>query len=125
LSCSDTPPVLIQRPPPHALFLCTPPPPTALYTLSLHDALPISVANPTAITRPALAISIGVRRRTAAWIPSSSRRSLSCAIASTRDRKSTRLNSSHVSISYAVFCLKKKTRKKHISTHLAEEPHMS
>src|SRR5699024_11552939 len=28
----------------------------------------------------------------------------------TRDRKSTRLNSSHVSISYAVFCLKKKTR---------------
>src|SRR5699024_12690711 len=28
-----------------------------------------------------------------------------------RDRKSTRLNSSHVSISYAVFCLKKKTRK--------------
>src|SRR5699024_12802333 len=29
-----------------------------------------------------------------------------------RDRKSTRLNSSHVSISYAVFCLKKKTKKK-------------
>src|SRR5207249_9581171 len=30
-----------------------------------------------------------------------------------RDRKSTRLNSSHVSISYAVFCLKKKKKKKH------------
>src|SRR5699024_11533523 len=30
-----------------------------------------------------------------------------------RDRKSTRLNSSHVSISYAVFCLKKKTKNKH------------
>src|SRR5437868_9752717 len=30
----------------------------------------------------------------------------------TRDRKSTRLNSSHVSISYAVFCLKKKKKKK-------------
>src|SRR5699024_11805913 len=32
-------------------------------------------------------------------------------ISKTGDRKSTRLNSSHVSISYAVFCLKKKTRK--------------
>src|SRR5438309_5733480 len=30
-----------------------------------------------------------------------------------RDRKSTRLNSSHSSISYAVFCLKKKKKKKH------------
>src|SRR5699024_11274379 len=36
--------------------------------------------------------------------------------AEARDRKSTRLNSSHVSISYAVFCLKKK-KKKHISRH--------
>src|SRR5207249_6919604 len=32
-------------------------------------------------------------------------------VAELRDRKSTRLNSSHVSISYAVFCLKKKTKK--------------
>src|SRR5699024_3298629 len=32
------------------------------------------------------------------------------------DRKSTRLNSSHVSISYAVFCLKKKTHHSHVST---------
>src|SRR5437868_10315461 len=32
-----------------------------------------------------------------------------------RDRKSTRLNSSHVSISYAVFCLKKKKHRKHLS----------
>src|SRR5690554_7362125 len=32
-----------------------------------------------------------------------------------RDRKSTRLNSSHVRISYAVFCLKKKKKKKHIT----------
>src|SRR2546426_4054997 len=34
-----------------------------------------------------------------------------------RDRKSTRLNSSHLVISYAVFCLKKKKKKKHISTN--------
>src|SRR5256885_12441453 len=33
-----------------------------------------------------------------------------CALSASRDRKSTRLNSSHLVISYAVFCLKKKTR---------------
>src|SRR5690606_41770436 len=38
-----------------------------------------------------------------------------------RDRKSTRLNSSHVKISYAVFCLKKK--KKHITKHRQTSPH--
>src|SRR6266568_8459577 len=66
---------------------------TEIYTLSLHDALPISTRNPT-----------GPRRRPArGW----SRRSRS-----RRDRKSTRLNSSHSSISYAVFCLKKKKKKK-------------
>src|SRR6266496_5858598 len=65
---------------------------TEIYTLSLHDALPIS--------RP--------------WSPgpasSPARSSRSSAAASPRpgDRKSTRLNSSHVEISYAVFCLKKK-----------------
>src|SRR5437870_9743987 len=35
-----------------------------------------------------------------------------------RDRKSTRLYSSHVAISYAVFCLKKKNNEFHISTHV-------
>src|SRR5690348_18097062 len=42
------------------------------------------------------------------------------AIIALKDRKSTRLNSSHPSISYAVFCLKKKKKKKiktHLSTH--------
>src|SRR5699024_12353920 len=39
----------------------------------------------------------------------------------TRDRKSTRLNSSHVSISYAVFCLKKKNRRN--STHAIAHTH--
>src|SRR5438105_8774834 len=63
---------------------------TEIYTLSLHDALPIS--------RPA-----GGRRR--AGDPRGGR-----AAAPDRhaDRKSTRLNSSHEWISYAVFCLKKK-----------------
>src|SRR5207249_10870521 len=39
---------------------------------------------------------------------------------SCRDRKSTRLNSSHVSISYAVFCLKKKKKKKIMHQHVQE-----
>src|SRR2546430_1410873 len=39
------------------------------------------------------------------------------AVDQTSDRKSTRLNSSHSQISYAVFCLKKKKKKQYISTH--------
>src|SRR5256885_10860374 len=43
-----------------------------------------------------------------------------------RDRKSTRLNSSHLVISYAVFCLKKKKKKNEESTHmLTESDHCS
>src|SRR6266540_5233904 len=61
---------------------------TEIYTLSLHDALPISVAEAGADWWME-------------WVPPGDH----------RDRKSTRLNSSHITISYAVFCLKKK--KKH------------
>src|SRR3712207_8655394 len=39
-----------------------------------------------------------------------------------RDRKSTRLNSSHANISYAVFCLKKKTRSQLVSLHRPQLP---
>src|SRR5690625_6501493 len=39
-------------------------------------------------------------------------------IAVDQDRKSTRLNSSHVAISYAVFCLKKKTEHRHTRRHI-------
>src|SRR6266496_5596271 len=59
---------------------------TEIYTLSLHDALPISPCAYSQRDR------IAGRATEAHW----------------RDRKSTRLNSSHVEISYAVFCLKKK-----------------
>src|SRR5437868_1210485 len=41
------------------------------------------------------------------------------------DRKSTRLNSSHVSISYAVFCLKKKKKNKHSSSNMPTTHHSS
>src|SRR6266850_5300169 len=60
---------------------------TEIYTLSLHDALPIQTAGETVPGAPC------------AWCR---RRS--------EDRKSTRLNSSHLVISYAVFCLKKKKK---------------
>src|SRR5437773_8400409 len=39
------------------------------------------------------------------------------------DRKSTRLNSSHITISYAVFCLKKKKKKKYIKIHKTKKHH--
>src|SRR5690242_188747 len=50
--------------------------------------------------------ALGDKPRSPAYIETISKRGY-------RDRKSTRLNSSHMSISYAVFCLKKKTKQKH------------
>src|SRR5690606_40816457 len=83
-------------------FFCNDAPPAAIYTLSLHDALPIypggaggfrCVAEP----EPGRSVREAVHSRTEK--------------AGGQDRKSTRLNSSHVKISYAVFCLKKKKRR--------------
>src|SRR5256885_6899378 len=71
---------------------------TEIYTLSLHDALPISPGKRSA---PEMALT---RRSTRLR----SVRSDDHRPANRRDRKSTRLNSSHLVISYAVFCLKKK-----------------
>src|SRR2546430_16146996 len=65
---------------------------TEIYTLSLHDALPISRGRRRGRRRRR---TTGMRPGKGEW-----RRA--------RDRKSTRLNSSHSQISYAVFCLKKK-----------------
>src|SRR5205814_9558442 len=87
-------------------FLLQPPAAPQIYTLSLHDALPISSPGPTG----------GCMRRSSPTWPrwrtcSASPRRISAVSASVkpnRDRKSTRLNSSHLGISYAVFCLKKK-----------------
>src|SRR5438874_12283505 len=74
---------------------------TEIYTLSLHDALPIY------LSASANTASNNCRYRSSDSAPSRTRRS-----PAKRDRKSTRLNSSHVEISYAVFCLKKKKKKK-------------
>src|SRR5256885_3707061 len=77
---------------------------TEIYTLSLHDALPICVSKATGCcsmpSRSAL-----WRRRISCWSPAELHKGTRRPRA---DRKSTRLNSSHLVISYAVFCLKKK-----------------
>src|SRR5438309_8377958 len=79
------------------IFFFNDPATTEIYTLSLHDALPIS--SPPRFRR-------SLRR----WAT----RGRSGGSPSQQDRKSTRLNSSHSSTSYAVFCLKKKS---HLSPH--------
>src|SRR5690606_39522270 len=95
-------------------------PTTEIYTLSLHDALPISNSN-RQDERPARSTVGKLRELAAAHNTVSSFPVVARVNASMvdhwRDRKSTRLNSSHVKISYAVFCLKKKnvTIKKIIS----------
>src|SRR5438445_1713511 len=72
------------------------------YTLSLHDALPIwrAALRPPETPRPGRGTLSGARR---GGSPHS--------VPRPGDRKSTRLNSSHANISYAVVCLKKKIRK--------------
>src|SRR3989442_6375089 len=85
---------------------------TEIYTLSLHDALPISPCRSHRrdhVHREGLESDLARRPR---------RRDPGAhqgASALARDRKSTRLNSSHVRISYAVFCLKKKKQEAHTS----------
>src|SRR5258708_18332984 len=87
---------------------------TEIYTLSLHDALPISSA---ACYHHALHETESVRvrpgPRAALPLPLLGRRARASS-GSGRDRKSTRLNSSHQIISYAVFCLKKKKQIDHL-----------
>src|SRR5207253_9492717 len=82
-------------------FFFNDPATTEIYTLSLHDALPIWL-----LVSLAGALGHDMYGR---WLrPEASHRPYT----SWPDRKSTRLNSSHVAISYAVFCLKKKKKKK-------------
>src|SRR2546426_6967538 len=73
---------------------------TEIYTLSLHDALPISRIDDCP--------KIGGNQRAAEFQELHAPIGHRIIRASTGDRKSTRLNSSHLVISYAVFCLKKK-----------------
>src|SRR5206468_10513208 len=106
----------IRPPPTTPPPLHTPPPTPQTSTLSLHDALPIytlarpsssdllhalKLTNPRAVTEPNAHLDRDIPRRAVyarLW-------------EEVKDRKSTRLNSSHDQISYAVFCLKKKKEK--------------
>src|SRR5262245_63756269 len=87
----------------HLLFHNDPPTPH-IYTLSLHDALPILS---TASIPPTTGLRLTWRRPSAI----DRRPGRPARTVGGRDRKSTRLNSSHLGISYAVFCLKKKNSK--------------
>src|SRR5256885_5447626 len=78
---------------------------TEIYTLSLHDALPISWASRCATPPAGQPSSPGTPPQAGPRAPSQAVRA-SCPTA--WDRESTRLNSSHPVNSYAVFCLKKK-----------------
>src|SRR5699024_12799168 len=103
-------------------FFSHAPPSSQLHTLSLHDALPISVAPLVALVG-LIVLFVGViavrrgRRRTGAAATvfggvgaAANLAVIIVLVGAITDRKSTRLNSSHVSISYAVFCLKKKKK---------------
>src|SRR2546427_9338132 len=79
---------------------------TEIYTLSLHDALPILKLP---AMRPDKMLSEAPPSREAVTTSLTWLDSVDVKI----DRKSTRLNSSHSQISYAVFCLKKKKKKKY------------
>src|SRR5438445_5345423 len=100
------------------------PPTTQIYTLSLHDALPIFASG--------ILSNHESRRRSGAFLTrkvvdhvrrlrslGAQRRSQAPPLV---DRKSTRLNSSHANISYAVFCLKKKKNK---TTEKASQRYMN
>src|SRR5207253_3260058 len=108
---------------PLVLLLLKAPAPTEIYPLSLHDALPILLRrlSPGDLGLAYEDVSFMVRdvrkgeslRMVAWWIPAVGA-SDRCVVLlhgyADADRKSTRLNSSHVAISYAVFCLKKKKK---------------
>src|SRR2546427_4626182 len=93
---------------------------TEIYTLSLHDALPISerrtlnvVLAPEGLRGTAFLVQDDGAASDVQWlyIPAIGRVR---QLVSPEDRKSTRLNSSHSQISYAVFCLKKKKKQRNI-----------
>src|SRR2546430_11639294 len=86
---------------------------TEIYTLSLHDALPISSAEVRTNHDLDLVIlqcdePVLLEHRSVGGLRVADVRIDTVPIERGRDRKSTRLNSSHSQISYAVFCLKKK-----------------
>src|SRR5690606_39919638 len=103
--------------------VCRATPPTHRYTLSLHDALPIfrrkieasgALESSQEVIREGAAFTVTTRRRMPTDQVPASFRSLvgqSLDVRLVERSEEQRLNSSHVKISYAVFCLKKKILK--------------
>src|SRR5205814_10557741 len=106
---------------PSASFTFTATPTTKTSTLSLHDALPISVG----ARHPGPPARVVVERHRLVGADEHHRARDQQVVGRRRrageelDRKSTRLNSSHLGISYAVFCLKKKNKKEKTQTNRA------
>src|SRR5207244_11946806 len=96
-----------QPSPPLLAFFSNDPATTEIYTLSLHDALPIFLD-----LKPVPACSL----ESLDWVRVQQETTSYAA-----DRKSTRLNSSHQIISYAVFCLKKKIQVHNARRHVAKQ----
>src|SRR5947209_15354734 len=91
---------------------------TDTYTLSLHDALPISFVAPSSCTGHLSSPPDSTPNRfhhSSSSVPNRPGLGSTClehyGKITNGDRKSTRLNSSHANISYAVFCLKKKKKR--------------
>src|SRR3712207_8555428 len=93
-----------------SFFFCNDTAGTEIYTLSLHDALPIWPDTDVRAACDALGSSVEVIRLVNAFVNAVNAGGDSTG-KERRDRKSTRLNSSHANVSYAVFRLKKKTRR--------------
>src|SRR5690348_18018292 len=97
---------------------------TEIYTLSLHDALPIFAEQMLEESNNVIAENLARQVALKNGQPASYSGAAAAVAAELRklgvesglDRKSTRLNSSHPSISYAVFCLKKKKNYRNITT---------
>src|SRR5690349_22282085 len=88
----------------HKIFSCHEPASPQPYTLSLHDALPIFGGAALGVDARLVQVVVILAVERQAGLEQQLRRQRR------GDRKSTRLNSSHVESSYAVFCLKKKTQ---------------
>src|SRR5690625_5328072 len=94
--------------------------PPQIYTLSLHDALPIlrsardtsdwETIEQSFPAHELVNIDIESTNAKVEILPTTDE-DITVSYSNEKDRKSTRLNSSHVAISYAVFCLKKKKTK--------------
>src|SRR5690242_21181072 len=89
---------------------------TQIYTLSLHDALPIYGRAPHRVPAHPELVRAAAQQQDRRGHPGPHQGDVPGdlrALPRVLDRKSTRLNSSHMSISYAVFCLKKKKEKQY------------